>query len=75
MRALGFFLLALLAAAPLRAEEIEKPTLQLLDSVVRVRAEVPREARTAASLATERVGSGVVFYVDGLVVTIGFLIM
>jgi S1-C subfamily serine protease len=42
---------------------------------VRVRAEIPREARTATYLDTERVGSGVVIDDDGLVVTIGFLIM
>lgn len=75
MRALGFLLLALLASVPARAEETEKPTLQLLDSVVRIRAEIPREARTAAYLDTERIGSGVVIDDDGLVVTIGFLIM
>jgi S1-C subfamily serine protease len=74
MRALGFLLLGLLAAAPARADEVERPTLQLLDSIVRVRAEIPREARTAAALDTERIGSGVVIDDDGLIVTIGFLI-
>jgi S1-C subfamily serine protease len=75
MRALGFLVLALLAALPAGAEEVERATPQLLDSVVRVRAEIPREARTAAYLDTERIGSGVVIDDDGLVVTIGFLIM
>ncbi len=47
---------------------------QLLDSVVRLRAQVPAEARTASYLGTEREGSGVVIDGDGLVVTIGYLI-
>ena len=40
-----------------------------------VSARVPDEARTAATLGTERSGSGVVIDGDGLVVTVGYLIM
>jgi S1-C subfamily serine protease len=46
-----------------------------LDSVVAVRASVPPDARTADSLGTEREGSGVVIGPDGLVLTIGYLIL
>jgi S1-C subfamily serine protease len=46
----------------------------VLDSVLRVRAEVPPDAFTAETLGLERVGSGVVIGEDGLVLTIGYLI-
>ncbi|MEQ8354904.1 MAG: S1C family serine protease [Kiloniellaceae bacterium] len=46
-----------------------------LNAVVGVRAEVPPNARTARTLGTERQGGGVVIGEDGLVLTIGYLIM
>lgn len=46
-----------------------------LDAVVGVRATIPEDARTAHSLGTERAGSGVVIDEDGLVLTIGYLIL
>ena len=46
-----------------------------LDSVVGVRATIPADARTAEALGTEREGSGVVIGPDGLVLTIGYLIL
>ena len=46
-----------------------------LDSIVGVRATIPEDARTAKVLGTERVGSGVVIDDDGLVLTIGYLIL
>jgi S1-C subfamily serine protease len=45
-----------------------------LDAVVMLRAEVPEDAFTAATLGTERIGSGVVIRDDGLILTIGYLI-
>ena len=45
-----------------------------LDSVVLVRAEIPEDAYSAATLGTERGGYGAVIREDGLVVTIGYLI-
>ena len=45
-----------------------------LASVLKLRAEVPEEAFTAAVLGTERLGNGVVIRSDGLVLTIGHLI-
>ncbi len=46
-----------------------------LEAVVGVRATVPADARTAGFLGMEREGSGVVIGADGLVLTIGYLIM
>ena len=46
-----------------------------LDAVVGVRASIPADARTAETLGTERQGSGVVIRADGLVLTIGYLIL
>jgi serine protease Do len=46
-----------------------------LDAVVGVRATIPEDARTARVLGTEREGSGVVIDRDGLVLTIGYLIL
>jgi S1-C subfamily serine protease len=46
-----------------------------LEAVVGVRATVPADARTAGVLGTEREGSGVVIGTDGLVLTIGYLIL
>jgi S1-C subfamily serine protease len=48
---------------------------QLLAAVVGVRARVPENARTASALGTERVGSGIVIDANGLIVTIGYLIL
>ncbi|MDQ0391850.1 S1C family serine protease [Labrys monachus] len=45
-----------------------------LQSVVALHATIPEDGFTAASLGTERVGSGVVIRESGLVLTIGYLI-
>lgn len=45
-----------------------------LRSVVGLRANVPADAFTAATLGTERQGNGVIIRGDGLVLTIGYLI-
>ncbi|MGI9437607.1 MAG: trypsin-like peptidase domain-containing protein, partial [Geminicoccaceae bacterium] len=46
-----------------------------LAAVVQVESTVPRSARTAAGLGTERTGTGVVIDDAGLVVTIGYVIL
>lgn len=46
-----------------------------LDAVVGVRAEIHEKARTAEVLGREREGSGVVIGRDGLVLTIGYIIL
>jgi S1-C subfamily serine protease len=65
----------LLFAAPrgFAAEPAAEP-VRRLEAVVRVRTEIPVEARTAAFLGTRREGSGVVIDDAGLIVTIGYLI-
>ena len=47
----------------------------LFAAVVGVEARVPADARTARSLGTERGGNGVVIDAEGLVLTIGYLIL
>jgi S1-C subfamily serine protease len=46
-----------------------------LDGVVQVTAHVPNDARTASSLGTRRDGTGVVIDSNGLILTIGYLIL
>jgi len=46
-----------------------------LNSVVLLRAEIPEDAFTASILGTERAGYGVVIRDDGLILTIGYLIV
>lgn len=60
---------------PLRAQTAEREVLDVLSAVVEIRATVPAVARTAATLGTERTGSGVLIDSDGLIVTIGYLIL
>jgi S1-C subfamily serine protease len=72
----GRFLAALIALSllmpgtPATGEESSP-----LRALVRLESTVPADARTARSLGTERVGSGVVISGDGLVLTIGYLMM
>ena len=47
----------------------------VLDAVVGVETRIPASARTAAILGTKREGSGVVIDANGLVLTIGYLII
>ncbi len=47
----------------------------ILSAVVELSARIPAEARTARSLGLERSGNGVVIDHDGLVLTIGYLIL
>jgi len=68
---------ALLLAVPgngVQAQSQGGP-VNFLDAIVGVDTHVPGTARTAPSLGTERQGSGVVISDDGLVLTIGYLIL
>lgn len=60
---------------PQSGPEARGPSPELLDGIVRIETTVPAEARSAASLGTERDGSGVVIDGDGLILTIGYLVM
>src|SRR5690242_20252302 len=65
---------SIMLAVPAGAEDAPKFTPQLLDAVVRLRTQVPADARTAPYLGTEREGSGVLIDSSGLIVTIGYLV-
>ena len=47
----------------------------ILEAIVKIRAVVPSNARTAGSLGTEREGAGAVIDSNGLILTIGYLIL
>src|SRR6201989_2641110 len=57
-----------------KAGETQFDLARALDAMVLVRAEVPPDGYTAATLGTERGGYGAVIREDGLVLTIGYLI-
>ena len=66
--------IALLAVAAGARSQPEAPD-RILSAVVGVRAEIPANARTARSLGQRRSGSGVVIDGEGLVLTVGYLVM
>jgi len=57
-----------------KASETQFDLERAFDAVVLVRAEVPEDAYSAATLGTERSGYGALIREDGLVLTIGYLI-
>jgi S1-C subfamily serine protease len=57
-----------------KPDETQFDLARALDAMVLIRAEVPADGYTAASLGTERGGYGVVIREDGLVLTIGYLV-
>ena len=63
------------AAAQPKAEEVAFELDRALSSVVSLRSEIPDNAFTASILGTERGGNGVVIGGDGLVLTIGYLVI
>ena len=87
---LALGILGLCGAAPTMAQRSAEPPQQLApradvrpsdatitklsQSIVKVQAFVPPEARSASRLGTKREGSGVVIDGNGLIVTIGYLI-
>jgi serine protease Do len=68
-------LIVLLPAQTLRAAEAKRNLDEIFNAVVRVMATVPANARTARSLGQERAGNGIVIDSNGLVLTIGYLIL
>jgi serine protease Do len=58
-----------------KTESTARLSPQILDAVVRIHAEVTPGARTSAYLGSEREGSGALIDSDGLIVTIGYLVM
>ncbi|HYD32811.1 MAG TPA: S1C family serine protease, partial [Azospirillaceae bacterium] len=71
-------LVAFFGAEEIRSADAARPEaapFRLLQAIVRVRATVPPLAQTAALLGTERIGTGVVIDSDGLILTLGPLIV
>ncbi len=48
---------------------------EILKAVVKIQSVIPKDAHTASTLGTEREGSGVVIDSEGLILTIGYLIV
>ncbi|HMA14174.1 MAG: S1C family serine protease [Bacteroidota bacterium] len=71
----GYLVFALATAVPAAAQSDGMSKANPLQAVVGVRATVPSTARSADTLGQERAGGGVVIDADGLVLTIGYLIM
>ena len=73
----SLFLLVFVPAGPLAADSHDTvgSMAKVRDAMVWVHSEIPADARTAASLGTERFGNGVVIDSEGLVLTIGYLIL
>jgi S1-C subfamily serine protease len=67
-------LLGVLSSSPINAADWDSVD-ELLTAVVGIHATVPAQARTAGSLGKERAGSGVLIDSNGLIVTIGYLIL
>ncbi len=72
MKKLTIFMTFIILISPGYAQqEAEK----LLKAIVKVKSTIPDEARTAGVLGTEREGNGVLIDSDGLILTIGYLIL
>jgi S1-C subfamily serine protease len=71
--ALALTLVLMLAGVPRPAAAAAEANP--LGAVVQLLIKVPGDARSAKTLGTERVGSGVIIGGDGLIVTIGYLIL
>ncbi|MCP4329413.1 MAG: serine protease [Alphaproteobacteria bacterium] len=70
---IALFVLCLCCAAAPAAKA--QDLAEIFDAVVGIEATIPSDARTAGTLGTERAGSGVVIDDNGLVLTIGYLIL
>mgnify|MGYP001973873781 CR=1 FL=1 len=76
LRPLAIVLIAVsVTLVPISSVAAEPSFGEIAGAVVRVDVKIKPGARTARSLGTERGGSGVVIGDDGLIVTIGYLIM
>lgn len=64
-----------LALAQTRGAPGESRMQEAVRAVVGIQAEIPQGARSARTLGTERQGSGVIIGSDGLILTVGYLIL
>ncbi|MBI4013748.1 MAG: queuosine precursor transporter [Candidatus Rokubacteria bacterium] len=60
---------------PRTAQEVPTAVARVRPAVVGIRAQVPRDRPSAATLGAERAGSGVLVDPDGLVLTVGYLVL
>jgi len=74
-RQLLLILLLMLSTQTSALAQDRDAVTRALDSVVRLEAQVPTDARTARFLGTHRTGTGIVIDDSGLVLTIGYLIL
>lgn len=79
-RAAAAVALAMLAGAPVQAqpmsvEEQSRALSRASDAVIGVQVQAVEDARSAATLGRLREGSGIVISADGLVLTIGYLVL
>ncbi|WP_109117345.1 S1C family serine protease [Azospirillum sp. TSO22-1] len=76
-RIVGAFLLLVLTALPARAADGEaKPdAAALMRAIVRIDVTTPPDSQSARTLGAERAGTGAVIDGNGLILTIGYLIM
>jgi S1-C subfamily serine protease len=63
------------AGGPEKTESAPRLSPQILDAIIHIHTEVTPGSRTAAYLGSEREGSGVLIDSNGLIVTIGYLVM
>ena len=76
VKAVTAAILLLSVVSPANCSESKDGLIEsALQAVVGLRTVVPESARTAFSLGTEREGNGIVINDDGLILTIGYLIM
>ena len=75
MAALHTGVLTIVCLLAAHADGARAATRNSLQGVVQITAYVPQEARTANTLGTERLGSGVVIDDNGLILTIGYLVL
>jgi S1-C subfamily serine protease len=75
MKRAGLVLLVLVTLAFVSPIDAAQAPEEILKAVVKIRAVVPNDAFTAATLGTEREGNGVVIDSKGHILTIGYLII
>jgi S1-C subfamily serine protease len=71
----GIFFVTAMGFPGQGAAQTQADANKLLDAVVGIDSQIPGNARTAGTLGTHRQGSGAVISNDGLVLTIGYLIL